>query len=90
MKIVVRDTIRFMWCYWIEAAAWAIGALCAFGALYLARTKGIGPRTVQALVVCLVIPLVLTLAVQKLLNGETVAALIGGLVGYGLPRDREP
>jgi hypothetical protein len=74
----------------IEAGAWIIGAAFGAGALFLARSKGIGSRTVQALVVALVVPLVFTLAVQKLLDGETVAALIGGLIGYGLPRDREP
>jgi len=45
---------------------------------------------VQAIVISLVIPLVSTLAIHNLINGETVAALVGGLIGYGLPRDKEP
>jgi hypothetical protein len=39
--------------------------------------------------VFLSVPLILTLATQRLLSTETIAALVGGLVGIALSKDKE-
>ena len=53
------------------------------------QDAGIGLNTTRALTISLGIPLILTLALQKFLNGETVAALAGGLLGLGIQRDKD-
>jgi hypothetical protein len=80
-----------MWCYWIEGGAWIIGAICAILAILnkVTREKGIGPKTVQTLTISLGVPLLLTLALEKLLVGETIAALVGALLGIGVQREKE-
>jgi hypothetical protein len=50
--------------------------------------KGIGPRFVQGLTISLGIPLLLTLATEKILTGETIAALVGSLLGIGIQKER--
>lgn len=46
------------------------------------RKRGIGVRVIQLLTVILVLPVVLILALEGILKGETVATLIGAVVGY--------
>ena len=46
------------------------------------RKRGIGVRVIQLLTVILVLPVVLILALEGVLKGETVATLIGAVVGY--------
>ena len=80
-----------MWCYWIEVGAWVIGAVCALLVLRNKKAQeiGIGPKTIQALTISLGIPLLLTLALQKILNAETIAALVGALLGIGIQKEKE-
>ncbi len=80
-----------MWCYWIEAGVWTIGAVCAVLVIRnkVTQEKGIGPKTIQGLTISLGVPLLLTLALHKLLTGETIAALVGALLGIGVQKDRE-
>ena len=44
--------------------------------------KGIGVRIIQLIVVILLIPSVFILAMEGILNTETVAALFGAMIGY--------
>jgi hypothetical protein len=74
--------------FWLECAALVVGGAASIFVLRNRKTQevGIGPRTMQGLVVCLLGPVILALAVEKILSAETVAALIGALVGYGIPK----
>lgn len=46
--------------------------------------KGIGARLIQIICVILIIPSIIILSLEKVLTGETVATIIGGLIGYTL------
>jgi len=46
--------------------------------------KVLGVRTIQLLSVSLIIPAIIILAIEKVLSGETVATIFGGLIGYVL------
>lgn len=60
----------------------------------IATKKAIGVRAVQFIAVVFLLPIILILGMEKLLDGQTLAALIGGLIGYllsGLSNfDRQP
>jgi hypothetical protein len=73
---------------WLEITAWIVGLVCAHTVFENPKTRqaGIGPKAIQALSLCLVVPLILTLGLEKILSGETIAAIIGGVVGFGLPK----
>ena len=69
---------------WIEVVALTImvgGVIGIF--IERARTKrGIGVRIIQFATVLLVLPAILILAVERILESQTVATLIGAIVGY--------
>ena len=47
------------------------------------RTKrGIGVRVIQFMTVTLILPIILILALEGVLSGQTTATLIGAVVGY--------
>ena len=46
--------------------------------------KGIGVRAIQFLSVVFVVPAILILALERVLNSEVVAALYGAVIGYVL------
>ncbi|PYS40623.1 MAG: hypothetical protein DMF71_12905 [Acidobacteria bacterium] len=73
---------------WIEIAALILAVLCAMGVLLnkQAREKGIGPRTLQGLIVSIVGPVILILGLEKVLTAETIAALVGAMIGYVMPK----
>jgi len=75
-------------CY-LEVAAWVVGAGCAAGVLLnkKAQTEGIGPYTIRALTVSLGVPLILTLAVEKILDAP-VAAILSGSLALGVQKDK--
>lgn len=57
----------------------------AFWSLRRAQTKAetaIGSRHIQFVSVCLIVPTILILGLEKVLTSETSATLIGGLAGY--------
>lgn len=57
------------------------------------RLRSIGPRHIQFVSVCLIVPTILILGLEKVLTSETTATLIGGLAGYllsGLGRYEPP
>jgi hypothetical protein len=47
-----------------------------------AGDRGIGARTIQFLAVAMLVPLILVLALEKLLEPATIGTLIGALTGY--------
>jgi hypothetical protein len=44
--------------------------------------KGIGVRVIQFLAIIFLIPTILILALEKVIDNSTIAALIGAIVGY--------
>jgi F0F1-type ATP synthase assembly protein I len=44
--------------------------------------KGIGVRVIQFLAVILLIPTIFILALENILNAQTVSALLGAMIGY--------
>ena len=63
-----------MWCDG-RIVAWAAGVVCAVVIVSSKKVRegGIRPQTTRALTICLGLPFLLTLAVQKVFTGETVA-----------------
>jgi len=62
-----------------------VGVFGAFWSLKKAKTRygtAIGPRHIQFVSVCLIVPTILILGLEKVLTSETTATLIGGLAGY--------
>jgi hypothetical protein len=45
-------------------------------------TLSVNPRHIQFASVCLIVPTILILGLEKVLTSETTATLIGGLAGY--------
>jgi hypothetical protein len=74
--------------FWLEALSVFFGSSLAIAVLRNRKTQeaGIGPRTIQALVVCLIAPVLLILGIEKVLTSETIAAMVGALIGYGIPK----
>lgn len=48
----------------------------------LTSDKGLGVRAIQFVAVATIIPAILILALEKVLTGETTAALFGAITGY--------
>lgn len=44
--------------------------------------RGLGVRAIQMLAVAMFMPTVLVLALERIIDGAVVAALIGGAIGY--------
>jgi hypothetical protein len=62
-----------------------VSVVGAFWSLRITHNKGktpIGPRHIQFVSVCLIVPTILILGLEKVLSSETSATLIGGLAGY--------
>lgn len=59
-----------------------IGGTIAVFAERFIHGKAIGVRIIQFLAILLLIPTILILALENILNTETVAALLGALIGY--------
>ena len=64
----------------LGAAVLLVPALVLFERL-IAR-KGIGVRSIQYIAVGTVVPVVALLSVRGMMQGEAVAAILAGLVGY--------
>jgi hypothetical protein len=52
--------------------------------------KPLGVRLIQTITACTFMPAVVILAMERILEGEAVAALIGGVIGYLFSNIREP
>ena len=76
----------------LELSALAIGGILSWFILRNPKTQqtGIGPRTLQALALSLLTPIVFILGFEKVLSSETVAAILGGLIGYAVPKSKDP
>lgn len=48
------------------------------------KVGGLGARTIQLTCVALIIPALIILSLENIIKGETVATIIGGLIGYVL------
>jgi hypothetical protein len=62
-----------------------VSVIGALWSLQKAKTRygtAIGPRHIQFVSVCLIVPTILILGLEKVLTSETTATLIGGLAGY--------
>src|ERR1700689_1043228 len=72
----------------LEIIAWS-GAVLFLALILINRTKdgnhkGIGARIIQLCVVVLIFPTILILGLEKVLTGETLGTLLGGVMGYVL------
>jgi hypothetical protein len=59
-----------------------IGVLWLVIRTYRFTGFSVGPRHIQFVSVCLIIPTILILGLERVLTHETSATLIGGLAGY--------
>jgi hypothetical protein len=71
---------------WIEILMASIMMLVIVGILVRAIffKKGIGARVIQFACISFLIPAILILSIEGILNGETVGTLLGGVAGYVL------
>jgi hypothetical protein len=72
----------------VEGLASAVMLASVIGTLYIIlrmqnlRGLSVTPRHIQFVSVCLIVPTILILGLEKVLTSETSATLIGGLAGY--------
>ena len=66
----------------VELAAAAAIVIAVFGALIIAGKRGIGPRTIQFAGACMLVPVILILAMEKVLEPATLGTVIGAIIGY--------
>jgi hypothetical protein len=78
--------------FWIEILALAItlilGGVCVVGILGQEKVaeRGLGAGMIQLLGVVILGPIVLILGIEKVLNSEAIAAIVGALVGFAIPK----
>jgi len=65
----------------IAAATIALAPLAMLIDRYVGE-RGMGARAIQFTTVAMLLPTILILALEKILEGATVGTLIGGLIGY--------
>ena len=83
------------WKYLLEGAAVLVMLGGVVGIFWerIRGDRGIGVRIIQFLTVILLIPTLLILALEGLLEQQTVATLLGAVVGYilsGIGKDEKP
>jgi biotin transporter BioY len=59
-----------------------VGGLAGIFTERIWRNRGIDVHVIQFLTIVLIIPVILILALEDILNGQTTAALIGTVMGY--------
>jgi predicted transporter len=59
-----------------------VGGLAGIFIERIWRNRGIDVRVIQFLTIVLIIPVILILALEDILKGQTTAALIGTVIGY--------
>lgn len=69
---------------WVELIAATTIPVAVLGLIVnrICSAKGIGVRAIQFLAVATFIPTILILALEGILDGSTVSALVGAFVGY--------
>ncbi len=70
--------------WWLYIGFLVIMALSVAGILYhyIRHKKVIGIRAIQLVAVVLIVPVLAILGLRHILEGETIATIIGGLCGY--------
>jgi len=74
--------------FWVEMFASAVMLVSVLSIFFLVwrhqaeKGQTINPRHIQFVSVCLIVPTILILGLEKVLTSETSATLIGGLAGY--------
>ena len=70
----------------IELIAGLIMFFGLVGTFYIriSLKKGIGLRAIQFMAIIFLVPVILILALEKILTSETIAALLGAVSGYTL------
>ena len=68
----------------IELVAAAMFPIGFIGFMWhrIATKRAIGARAIQFIAVIFLLPTIVVLAMEKILDGQTLGALIGGLTGY--------
>lgn len=61
----------------------AVVAILAAVGVVKTKKPGWGPRSIQALVIAIGVPAVVILGLEGILNSQAVAAILGGIVGFG-------
>ena len=69
--------------FWLEIAFCVLAVAVVIGVMKT-KTTGWGPRSIQAIIVALVIPAVVVLAMEEILDTQAVGVIIGGIVGFGV------
>lgn len=60
-----------------------ISALAILARAYKAK-QPLGPHTIQFCTITFLVPLILILALEGVLDGATIGTILGGLIGYAL------
>ena len=66
----------------VELTAAGTILIGVIGSLVYAVKRGIGPRTIQFAGAITLVPLVLILALEKILEPATLGTVIGAIIGY--------
>ena len=68
----------------IEVMAAAMPPISFIGYIWprISSGRSIGARSIQFMAVVLLLPVILILALEKILDGQTLGTLLGGLTGY--------
>jgi hypothetical protein len=53
------------------------------------RNRDLHPLTIQLTALAIIVPLILILALEKILDAATLGTLIGGIIGYAIAVKRE-
>lgn len=56
--------------------------MCCFFYNRTTTKKGIGARSIQFMAVIFLLPIIMVLALEKIIDGQTLGTLLGGLTGY--------
>jgi len=70
---------------WIELGMAAL-SLAALIGIFITKTPGFGPAIIQALILSIGVPAIVILGLEKILNGQVVAGLLGGALGFGISK----
>ena len=70
---------------WIELGMAALSFAALVG-IFLTKTPGFGSTIIQALILTMGVPAIVILGLEKILNGQVVAGLLGGALGFGISK----
>jgi hypothetical protein len=71
---------------WLDGALVVLMAIGVIGVLttQIIQNKGIGPRVIQFIGVCLVVPTILILAIEDKIDKQNLGTIVGAIIGYVL------